>query len=522
MIRPHKLGEHFSRDLILVFIVITVSVIGAITYFSIKAKQNISQQYINDTANNSANAFHEMLKIMNQKIELVHDLGATGEAPFTDKNNMNRVLFPMLRQDKMLHGISIADTEGESYYLTVAGEGWRTSRTGKTKENRQTVNYFWNADQNLMSEEKYATEYDARQRPWFFSALAGEGVYWTQPYRFYSLNKVGITGSLAFVNNMTKKKFVIAFDILLDDLFSEIHKMGPSEKSKVFIFKRDAQLYVSESKDSFPDFHSVNEVEDQLTQKMLTFWTREQLPANEGFSLKHNNETWWCGFRPLDRVNRNIWIGVMVPESDITANITLHRSKLWLVGVLLVVLAGGLVFWFNRRYSHILSESENSFDGRHPKESVRFLIDKGEGRTVEFKSTMRMNLHTQKMGKEIEIAWLKTVVAFMNTDGGTILLGVTDEGNISGLEQDDFANEDKCRLHFKNLVNQHIGPEFSKYLRFVVLTMESKQIGVVACGRASEPAYLKSGKKEAFYIRNGPSSEELPVSKVVAYIQNRH
>lgn len=145
----------------------------------------------------------------------------------------------------------------------------------------------------------------------------------------------------------------------------------------------------------------------------------------------------------------------------------------------------------------------------------------GEGRTIESKSTMRMNLHTQKAGKEIEIAWLKALTAFMNTDGGTLLIGVTDDGQINGLESDGFANADKCRFHFKNLVNQHIGAEFSKNLHFTRVDMEDKQIAVVDCRRSSEPVYLKNGKNETFYIRSGPSSAQLPVSKVVAYVRGR-
>ena len=161
------------------------------------------------------------------------------------------------------------------------------------------------------------------------------------------------------------------------------------------------------------------------------------------------------------------------------------------------------------------------YDSRQPEKSILRLIAKGEGRTVEFKSTMRMNLHTRKPGKEIEIAWLKAVAAFMNTDGGTLLLGVSDDGTIGGLEADDFANDDKCRLHLKNLVNQHIGAEFSKYLRFNLVGVDGKQIGVVSCRPCADPVYLKEGKSEAFYIRSGPSSDALPVSKIVSYIRNR-
>jgi len=49
------------------------------------------------------------------------------------------------------------------------------------------------------------------------------------------------------------------------------------------------------------------------------------------------------------------------------------------------------------------------------------------------------------------------------------------------------------RLHFKNLVAKHIGAELSKYIRFVILSMDGKTVGVVRCGRASEPVFLKQG-----------------------------
>jgi len=132
-----------------------------------------------------------------------------------------------------------------------------------------------------------------------------------------------------------------------------------------------------------------------------------------------------------------------------------------------------------------------------------------------------MNLHTKKPGKEIEVAWLKGVAAFLNTDGGTLLLGVTDDGEILGLEKDVFENDDKCRLHFKNLVATHLGAEFSKYIRFALVPVNGKTVGMIHCFRTSDPVFLKVGNKESFYIRNGPSSDELPVSKVIHYIEAR-
>ena len=89
------------------------------------------------------------------------------------------------------------------------------------------------------------------------------------------------------------------------------------------------------------------------------------------------------------------------------------------------------------------------------------LIDVGESGEVEFKSTLRWHLHAERMDKEIEHASLKTIAAFLNTAGGTLLIGVNDDGggsrpverSVSGRRQDDASPDqhhqgaDWDRLH---------------------------------------------------------------------------
>jgi hypothetical protein len=223
----------------------------------------------------------------------------------------------------------------------------------------------------------------------------------------------------------------------------------------------------------------------------------------------------------MENANRNVWVGIMVPESDIIGDVSRRRTGLWGIGSVIVLMTGLEAFFIIRRYGWSFDLVEDRYDGRHPEESIRQLIAKGEGSSIEFKSTMRINLHTQKPGKEIEVAWLKAVVAFMNTDGGTLLLGVSDDGVIMGLDTDGFASDDKCLLHFKNVINQYIGVESHKHLNFNLVKVYGKQIGVVSCIRSDEAVYLRTGKTEEFYIRSGPSSDALPVSKIVTYLQNR-
>ncbi len=134
---------------------------------------------------------------------------------------------------------------------------------------------------------------------------------------------------------------------------------------------------------------------------------------------------------------------------------------------------------------------------------------------------MRTNLKTGKTGKEIEIAWLKTVAAFMNSDGGILLIGVDDSGKILGIDADNFANEDKCRLHFKNLLNTHIGAEFTRFIHLKIVTIQGHTVLIVECERVRRPVFLTMRKQEDFFIRSGPSSMKLSMSQMVKYLSER-
>jgi predicted HTH transcriptional regulator len=135
---------------------------------------------------------------------------------------------------------------------------------------------------------------------------------------------------------------------------------------------------------------------------------------------------------------------------------------------------------------------------------------------------MRKNLRSGKHGKEIELAWLKGIVGFLNTSGGILLIGVDDDGVILGLDADEFENNDKIQLHFKNLISQHIGLEFSKYINLFIEELESKNIIVIECKKSHQPAFLYDKNDELYYIRSGPESVSLSISKALKYIQGHH
>ena len=144
------------------------------------------------------------------------------------------------------------------------------------------------------------------------------------------------------------------------------------------------------------------------------------------------------------------------------------------------------------------------------------MILAGENEKVEFKSTLRWNLSADKADKAIENSALKTIVAFLNTEGGTLLIGVKDDGNVLGIEKDQFLNDDKYLLHFASLLNDRIGKHYIEHIEWGLREVKGKKILRVTCKPSPSPAFLKNNGEE-FYVRNGPSSVQLSTSEVLEY-----
>jgi hypothetical protein len=151
-------------------------------------------------------------------------------------------------------------------------------------------------------------------------------------------------------------------------------------------------------------------------------------------------------------------------------------------------------------------------------EHIKDLIKKGEGRKIEFKSTLRKNLYTNAFDKQIEHSVLKTINAYLNSEGGSLLIGVSDKGEIIGIEADQFLNNDHAQRHLMQLINNHIGAEFLPLIEAKVTDMGGRHIIKIDCKKSDKESFLKSGKDEHFYVRQGSLSTPLTGSALINYV----
>ncbi len=152
---------------------------------------------------------------------------------------------------------------------------------------------------------------------------------------------------------------------------------------------------------------------------------------------------------------------------------------------------------------------------------VGLIIKEGENDIIEFKSTLRWDIRAGKTNQAVERACLKTIAAFLNSIGGTLLIGVRDDGSIEGIESDKFVNEDKFLLHLWTLIRTCLGRDVSLHIRTRLEKLDEKTICFVQCLQSNRPVFLRQpGFDEAFYIRVGPSSNAMDISEALKYISD--
>lgn len=145
----------------------------------------------------------------------------------------------------------------------------------------------------------------------------------------------------------------------------------------------------------------------------------------------------------------------------------------------------------------------------------------GESAAVEFKSTMRTNLHTGQKDPKMELAVLKTIAGFLNSNGGTLIVGIADDGSPVGIEADGFPNEDKMSLHLINIIKSRMGIAALTNVNVNFDEYEEADVMVVRCHKSPTAIFVKDGDLERFYVRTGPSTTELTASQTQDYIKHR-
>jgi len=192
--------------------------------------------------------------------------------------------------------------------------------------------------------------------------------------------------------------------------------------------------------------------------------------------------------------------------------------------------------WFARRYPKLAKYAyyqspeellQKQLQQVNVNDKIKQLLAIGESKTVEFKSTLRYCLRENKPQKYVEHSAIKNLAAFLNSEGGTLFIGVDDDGNILGLENTDFASfkgdnkKDEFIKHFDNLVQNYFGNDMVHKFIVEFEVIDGKTIALIHIkNKASAPVIITNPEKnnqQEFYVRRNASAIALTMYEMFNY-----
>lgn len=459
-----------------------------------------------------------------QDLLLIRQWSMNGALSVFEPEPLTAKLAPLMENHSQIYSIMLWVPERLSYLLTRDGEGLLI---GHKQTNADNPDWVWRSQDAGGSvtetwreiEETLDASLDAWQG---VPALKDqEQIIWYHAESFPPAQRSGVFAATAWRQGKIDHAAAAGvLDAQIVQLLDDI-RTGPSYR--FFLFSQNG-LFIDFQNQATPSVSSMQNGNARVVPQdpILTAARKVWLQQGEidlPFGFDFTGDRFYGLVHVLPGSRQDTGIGVLAAREDLLRHLPLNRfffvpvvsGLLWLA--LLAVVIG-----MGRRKRG--DPGKKSLQTMTENELIQ-LIEKGETDILEFKSTLRWNLKSGKAGKEIELACLKTVAAFMNTDGGTLLVGVADDGTISGIAADNFPNDDKYLRHFSAIFEQHIGLNFSEFVEFALLPAKGVSVFVVRCRRSPRPVFITTKKDEMFFIRSGPSSRHLTTSQVITYLEER-
>jgi hypothetical protein len=178
------------------------------------------------------------------------------------------------------------------------------------------------------------------------------------------------------------------------------------------------------------------------------------------------------------------------------------------------VMSDDYLVFLEKRAQAIFNELKLRIDLKHKEdkkdEEIKEIILGGENEVLEIKSTLRYDVKEGEVNKKLEYVIAKSISAFLNSDGGMLIVGVDDAGNILGLERDvktlPKQDNDGFELHLRQIVKKYLGENFEKYIKVSFPVVDDIAICVIKILKCGKPVFVMFEGNEGFYVRNGNAS----------------
>lgn len=158
---------------------------------------------------------------------------------------------------------------------------------------------------------------------------------------------------------------------------------------------------------------------------------------------------------------------------------------------------------------------------------IHSIIAQGESNLLEFKSSFRWDLEQERVNRNLEGVVLKTLAGFLNsTTGGTLLIGVSDNGDLIGLKNDYSSlkrqDQDGFEQFIMSAIAINLGADLSPFIKVLFHVVDNdKHICRLIILPSPRPVFFSQNKTPKFYLRTGGGTRDLNIQEAVDFITHR-
>ncbi|MGR8999492.1 MAG: AlbA family DNA-binding domain-containing protein [Gammaproteobacteria bacterium] len=186
------------------------------------------------------------------------------------------------------------------------------------------------------------------------------------------------------------------------------------------------------------------------------------------------------------------------------------------IGAMLGLLTVGIYSFLHKRLMRIeLLKMELNKD-------MASIIQQGEGPFLEFKSTFRWDMEQSRTNRLLEGVVLKSLAGFLNSKhGGTLLIGVSDNGEIIGLENDyqtlKKQNQDGFEQVIMTAIAANLGADLCSHVSILFYVIDNKTICRLIVTPSARPVFLNQGNNPKLYVRTGGATRDLNIQEALEF-----
>ena len=190
-------------------------------------------------------------------------------------------------------------------------------------------------------------------------------------------------------------------------------------------------------------------------------------------------------------------------------------------------LIGGAIGWGFWRYTVRLDRIRGTPTRRSddPTGGLSTILAGGEGEQVEFKAYARWDIQLGRVNRALEEAVTRTIAGFLNHEGGTLLIGVRDTGDVVGLQADyqtlKRRNRDGFHQFLMSLVQSRLGGHTCSQVHVAFCEIRGADVCEVTVEPSAAPVYYQDGTSARYFVRAGNGTRELDVREAIVHLTRR-